>query len=234
LAHQLYLIPTVLSEETEHVIPEYVKALVSELHYFIAENAKTARRYLRRIGFTKNFDQEVKILDLSERQSNTAIKQFLNQVPEGQSVGVLSEAGCPGIADPGADIVRLGHALGWQVIPLVGPSSILMTLISSGMNGQVFTFHGYLPIEKTERIKKIKDIVSVATKTGYTQLFMETPYRNNGLLQDLLEQCPGEMYLCIASDLTGAQQMVQTKTIQEWKKNTPSLHKIPTVFSLNF
>lgn len=231
---KLFLIPTVLSENTETVIPPYVKEIVADIQYFIVENSRTARRYLRKIGFNKDFDKEVHFLDLSVQDSTAQIKLFLKNLPEGQSVGVLSEAGCPSIADPGAEVVKHAHSHGFEIIPLVGPSSILMALISSGMNGQGFTFNGYLPIEKSEKLKRIKELEASALKTGYTQIFMETPYRNNALIKDIIDHCKEDMFLCIAADITGEKQYIKSQRILNWKKEIPDIHKVPAVFCINF
>jgi 16S rRNA (cytidine1402-2'-O)-methyltransferase len=231
---QLYLIPTVLSEAATYSIPEYVKDQVKPLRFFVVEQARTARRYLRKIGFTADFDKEVKFLDLSENNSSSQIKSFLRSLPEGGAVGLISEAGCPSIADPGAEIVKIAHASDFEVVPMIGPSSILLALISSGMNGQGFTFHGYLPIEKSEKIKKIKELESMALKSGYTQIFMETPYRNNALIKDIIDHCKEDMIFSIAADLTGQKQFIKSQRIAHWKKETPDLHKIPAVYCMNF
>lgn len=231
---KLYLIPTVLSENSEHTIPEYVKTRISHIRYYIVENARTARRYLRKIGFTADFDKEVHFLDLAEQSSSSQIKLFLKALPEGESIGVISEAGCPSIADPGAEVVKIAHSNDFEVIPMVGPSSILLALISSGLNGQGFSFHGYLPIEKSDKIKKIKELEANAQKTGFTQIFMETPYRNNALIKDIIDHCKGDLLFSIAADLTGPHQYIKTQRIEHWKKEIPDLHKIPAVFCINF
>lgn len=230
---KIYLVPTVLSEDTEFVIPAYVVDIVSNLDCFVVEDLRTARRYLRKINYKKDFDKEVHFTEIA-KNAKTDFKPISDKMLQGKSVGVLSEAGCAGIADPGSDFISLAHKLGVEVHPLVGPSSILLALIASGMSGQHFTFHGYLPIEKGDKIKKLNELQNNAHKTGYTQIFMETPYRNNALILDILENCDSNLNLCIATDITGKAESIRTKKLKEWKSSKPDIHKVPTVFCLNY
>lgn len=228
---RLYLIPVSLSEgnDPQYDIPAGNTAILNNLSEFVCENERTARRFLRAMGFTGNFD-EVTLHVLDKHTRETDLPEFLARARQGNDIGLLSEAGNPCIADPGQMIVKLAHLAGIRVIPLVGPSSILLALISSGFNGQHFIFHGYLPIERNKRIAKIRDMEQAAQKLGQTQIFMETPYRNNGLLEDLIKTCKPTTPLCIASNITAEDEFIRTLTVGHWKQNTPDLHKKPTVF----
>jgi 16S rRNA (cytidine1402-2'-O)-methyltransferase len=197
------------------------------------EKIRSARRYLRAIGYKKDFDAEVMFLEI-EKNQKTNFKPIIDKIIKGKSVGVLSEAGCPGIADPGTDFVNIAHRHDIEVIPLSGPSSFLMAIMASGLNGQGFCFHGYMPIEKNEKLKKLQEIQSLAFKTKQTQVFMETPYRNNALVQDICSSCDSKLSLTIAKNITDPEMSIKTKTLQEWKKGIPDLHKIPAVFCLNY
>lgn len=236
----LYLIPTVISEGTvDKVVAPEILDVVANLDYYLVENLRTARRYISELNRT--FDQlklpkpieEIKFVELSKDTDPKEVRNQLNLVTAGRSAGVISEAGCPGVADPGAVAVRYAHALGIKVVPLVGPSSILLALMASGFNGQSFAFHGYLPIEKKERSEMLKALEKDAQKKGQTQIFMETPYRNQKLLEDILQVCNGQTLLCIAKDLTGTEEFVVTKSVKDWKRENLDLHKIPVVFALS-
>lgn len=226
----LYLIPTTLGPNTETIAP-YVREICYGLDFFIVENLKSARRYLRSIGYKKDFDTEVTFFELNKHTKDELepLFTFLNSASQ---IGLLSEAGNPCIADPGAGAVELCHEIGIQVKPLVGPSSILMGLIASGFDGQNFSFHGYLPIENNERNKKIKSLESELRKTGYTQIFMETPYRNEKMIESIIKNCNTKMKLCVAADISLETETIETRTIENWKKERPNFHKKPAIFLL--
>ncbi len=226
----LYLIPTSLGNNFE-TIPTYVREKCFSLNCFIVENLRSARRYLRKIGFQKDFDTEVTFFVLN-KHTKEELEPLYNFLLEAGNIGLLSEAGNPCIADPGAIAVDLCHQLKIAVKPLVGPSSILMALISSGFDGQKFTFHGYLPIEKTERNNKIRALENTLKKTGYTQIFMETPYRNEKLIESLIKSCRKDTKLCIAVDISLETEFIQARTMQNWQKDRPNFHKRPAIFIL--
>ena len=226
---KLYLIPSFLGEDNKAIIPDQVLETVNMLDEFIVENAKTARRYLRAIGFKKNFDTEVVINEIDKHGENQTPK-LMAGISRGKNIGIISEAGNPCIADPGYEMVRYAHSRNIQVVPLVGPSSILLALIASGMNGQQFTFHGYLPIQSIDRIKKIKQLEELARRHNITQIFMETPFRNDSLLKDVFYALDGETRFCIACDLTLSTEYIATKKASDWKKQVPSLHKRYSIF----
>ncbi len=228
---QLYLIPSVLGPDAGHTIPPYVREIVQNLRVFIVEDERTARRFLRAIGFTADFDA-VQLLRLDKRTDQETYRHYLEPLEEGHSAGILSEAGCPGVADPGAGLVALAHRKQIQVVPLVGPNSILMALMASGLNGQAFTFHGYLPVKQWERVKVIKSLDQQTHKTGQTQIFMETPYRNKALLEDVVKTCTPDTMLCIACDISLPTEYIMTRSIADWQKNIPDIHKRPAVFLL--
>jgi 16S rRNA (cytidine1402-2'-O)-methyltransferase len=225
---KLYLIPSFLGEDNLSIIPEQIKATVQELNEFIVEDARTARRYLRAIGFKKDFDTEVTIHELDKHAKQQDCKALLQNVLRGKNCGIISEAGNPCIADPGGEVVAFAHKHDIEIIPLVGPSSILLALISSGFNGQEFCFHGYLPVHGTERTKKIKSMEGAARHA--TQIFMETPYRNEKLLDELLRTCGDETLLCIACDLTLSTQFIRTKKIGDWKQQSLDINKRYCIF----
>jgi 16S rRNA (cytidine1402-2'-O)-methyltransferase len=228
---KLYLIPSFLGEDNNAIIPDQVKEMVMQLDEFIVENAKTARRYLRAIGFTKNFDTDVVIHEIDKHGENEAPK-LMAGLSRGKNIGIISEAGNPCIADPGYEMVRYAHSRNIQVVPLVGPSSILLALIASGMNGQQFAFHGYLPIQSIDRMKKLKQLEETARRFNITQIFMETPFRNNSLLKDAFQTLQNDTKLCIACDLTLPSEFISTKKISDWKKQLPDLHKRYSIFLL--
>lgn len=225
----IYLIPCFLGEDRPDIISDEVKNILLGLDEFIVENAKTARRFLRAVGYKKNFDTEVILRELNKHGSNSAL-QLLENVLLGKNIGIISEAGNPCIADPGNEIVRYAHKQNITVVPLAGPSSILLALIASGFNGQLFSFHGYLPIEPMPRTKKIKQLEENARTTGTANIFMETPYRNGKLLEDLVKNLNEETALSIACDLTLPTQYIGTKTIREWKQTKPDINKRYCVF----
>ncbi len=228
-AGTLYLIPTFLSDDNFSVIPESVIQTVHTLHDFVVEEEKTARRFLKRIKSPIPQSEFVFQL-LNEHSTGEELPAALNKLKSGTNIGLLSEAGCPAVADPGSDLVKLAHEHGIRVVPFVGPSSILLSLMGSGFNGQSFCFHGYLPRDPKQRQQKIKELERITIKSGQTQIFIETPYRNMQLIDDLLQIMHDDSKLCIASELTGQNENIRTKLIKNWKKNTPSFHKKPCIF----
>jgi 16S rRNA (cytidine1402-2'-O)-methyltransferase len=228
----LYLIPTILADETaDQVISPQVKDTVRRLTYFIVENLRTARRFVKSICpelviEQLNFVQVDK--DATPAQVQASLKPLLEQ---GMDAGIISEAGCPGIADPGAEVAKYAHQKGIRVVPFAGPSAILLSLMASGFNGQRFAFHGYLPIEKGPRLQALRNLEKEMLQRDQTQIFMETPYRNNKLLEDLIQNLSGGTRLCIAANITSpAHEFIQTKTIADWKDKLPDIHKQPAVF----
>jgi len=232
-AGKVYLIPIIIANDTQDdCLPASVKATANILDYFLVENVRTARRFLSALGVEKSIS-DLHFEELNKRTNTEDIKRLFGPVMEGKSVGVMSEAGCPGVADPGSMAVSYAHEHGIQVVPLVGPSSFLLALMASGFNGQSFAFHGYLPIDKTERAKAIKKLEKQAQEQAQTQIFMETPYRNNKLLDAVLSNCRPSTKLCIAKGITGAEEFIKTQSISDWKRSKPDLHKVPTVFLMN-
>ncbi len=228
---KLYLIPTTLGDtaETADVIPLKVNELINTIDEYIVENEKSARHYLKKIGIKKPL-QEIILHLLNQHTQAHELSSYLNSIQQGKDIGVISEAGCPGVADPGADVVKLAHEKNIDVIPLVGPSSILLSLMASGFNGQNFAFNGYLPKERAERIKKIKDLEMLVYKRKQTQMFIETPYRNMHILEDILNSCENKTKLCIACDITLPTEFIKTKSVFDWKKQLPDINKRPTIF----
>lgn len=241
----LFLIPNTLgvSDETSenclaHIIPNTVQHMSSQLSYFVAENAKTTRAYLKILNQTHPLSkpmQELQITELNVNTPATALDALLTPLLQGHDIGLISEAGVPAVADPGADLVRLAHAKNITVRPLVGPSSLLLALMGSGLNGQSFAFYGYLPTDAALRAKRIKELEDRSRKEKQTQLLIETPYRNTAMLEALATTCNGSTLICVATDLTLASESIQTKSASEWKKiisanKTPDFHKKPTVF----
>lgn len=212
-------------------MPANIAALVASLTIFVVENAKTARQWLKWYGHPSEMRQ-LTIVELRAVDGRKALAAYLTPLMEGKNIGVMSEAGCPGVADPGANLVREAHRLGIRVAPLVGPSSILLALMASGLNGQRFRFHGYLPVDRIERAKAIAALEQSSRRDRETQLFIETPYRNGAMIDTLMATCNSQTLLCMAADVTGENEMVVTRTIGEWKKQLPNLDKRPTVFLL--
>ena len=228
----LYFIPVTLGDDNFHkVLPPEVVAIAQKLDTFIVENEKTARHFLSTIKTAKPV-RELTLLTLNEHTEDKQIPALLAPLLAGIDVGLMSEAGCPGIADPGAKLAALAHPKGIKVAPLVGPSSILLSLMASGLNGQRFTFLGYIPQDKAARINRLKEIEKQSAKNNETQIFIETPYRNNAILQDIISACNSDVLLCIAYDLTGTKESIRTQPISYWKKHLPALEKIPAIFLL--
>ena len=229
---KLFLIPTTLGEnEPLEVLPISIKRAIEEIDCYIVENEKSARRFIKKISPRKP-QPSLLIEVLNKYTEPEAIPTFLQPCLEGRNIGVLSEAGCPGIADPGADVVRIAHQKNIQVVPLVGPSSIVMAMMASGLNGQNFAFNGYLPIDSTERKKAFKSLEKKSNDLGQSQIFIETPYRNDKLLAELLKTLSNNTLLCIACDITLSTEFIDTKKISDWKKTSLDLNKRPTIFIL--
>ncbi len=228
----LYLIPNVLSEDSrDGVLPSEIKPICVQTKYFIVENVRTARRFLKKVEPSINID-ELTFFLLNKRTSYKEKMDSIAPLLKGHDVGIISEAGCPGVADPGADIVELAHKNGIKVVPLVGPSSILLSLMASGLNGQNFAFIGYIPVKPYERTRTIMYLDKKVRHDKQTQIFIETPYRNNQLVNDLLSKCSASTKLCIAMDITGEKEYIVTKTMKDWKGNVPDMHKRPVIFLL--
>ena len=234
----LFLIPNTLgpTEALSSVIPEHVQALTARLDYFVAENAKTARAFLKLVGTNHPLAKPMQELQIAELNVNTpaqALKGLLEPLLAGQDAGLLSEAGVPAVADPGADLVRLAHQHNIPVRPLVGPSSILMSVMASGLNGQSFAFNGYLPSDVAQRGKRIQELEKRSRAEKQTQLFIETPYRNAALLEALLASCQGSTLICVATDISLPTETIRTMSAAQWKSTpAPDFHKKPTVFLL--
>jgi 16S rRNA (cytidine1402-2'-O)-methyltransferase len=226
----LYLIPVPLGETpVAEVIPGHHVEIINSIGEFIVEDLRTARRNLKIMGLRTEIDSLI-FHELGKHSDELDYDSYLKTLIQGKPVGLLSDAGCPGVADPGAVIVRMAHEKNIPVVPLTGPSSLLLALMASGSNGQQFTFHGYLPKERGERIRKIRELERNALSLRHTQLFIETPFRNDHMLEDLLTTCRPETLLCIASNLTTPSEFIRTKTVAAWKNQKPGLHKKPTVF----
>ena len=227
---KLYLIPTRLGDDVPlEVLPISIKKVLEQVNHYIVENEKPARRFIKKISPSKS-QRSLVIHTVNKYTDTTEIPGYLSPCLNGISIGLLSDAGCPGIADPGAEIVRLAHEKGIQVVPLVGPSSILLAMMSSGMNGQNFCFHGYLPIDKNERKAKIKELERLSLEKNQAQLFIETPYRNDKMLTDLKSYLNVNTRLCVACDLTLTTEYIATKTIEDWKMEDIEIHKKPAIF----
>lgn len=227
---KLFLIPNVLAENTaDDVITPQVREVIKNTKIFLVENMRTTRRYISSLKLGVNLE-EVHMEILDKNTPPEAINRLIQPLLKGADVGIISEAGCPGIADPGALAVAHAHTRGIQVVPLSGPSSMFMALMGSGFSGQSFAFHGYIPIDKKERAQELRKLEAESLREKRAQIFMETPFRNNQLLQDVIQSLNPQTKLCIAKNITAKDELIQTKTIQEWKKSNIDLHKIPTVF----
>lgn len=230
---KLILIPNLIGDENfKNVLTEKVIQTIKETNFFIVENIRTARRYIKRIVPEKSIDK-ITFFAYGKHNSFNIQEDFLQNILLGNDIGIISEAGVPAVADPGSKIVEYAHKFNIKVTPLVGASSILLALMSSGMNGQNFAFNGYLPIEKKDQIKKIKYLESICKKTNQTQIFMETPYRNNKLLNTIINVCHGNTKLCIASNITQNNESIITKEIREWKTIKINIDKQPTIFLIS-
>jgi 16S rRNA (cytidine1402-2'-O)-methyltransferase len=227
---KLYMIPSTLGEnEPLEVLPISIKRIIEQIDHYIVENEKTARRFIKKISPRKS-QPDLYISLLNKFTDKETIPSFLNPCLQGYHVGVLSEAGCPGIADPGSEVVRIAHEKKISVVPLVGPSSIILALMASGLNGQNFAFNGYLPIESAERKRAIKKFEKISRENNQSQLFIETPYRNNNLLGEFLKTLAKNTWLCVATDLTLPTEFISTKLVGNWITDSVDLHKRPTIF----
>jgi 16S rRNA (cytidine1402-2'-O)-methyltransferase len=224
----IYLIPCVLAEDAIETIPSYIMDAVKKCTVIFAENERTARRFL------KSIDKSIIIDDFEwfaiHKAEEIQLQHFITKMKEQKNIAIISEAGCPGIADPGQILIKAAQEMQYEVKPLVGPSSILLALMASGMNGQQFEFAGYLPIDNLERMKKIKELELSSQKNNSTKIFIETPYRNNQLFESLVKSCDAKTKLCIGVNITAANESIQTFTIAQWKNKKPELHKQPTIF----
>jgi len=227
---KLFLIPVPLGENASQTIPEYVAEILRQLDYFIVERAKTARYFIKAAKHPRPLP-ELEMVELSEHTKESEYQQFLSPAIAGRNIGLMSEAGCPGVADPGAEVVRLAHQQGIQVVPLVGPSSILLALMGSGMNGQKFSFQGYLSAKKQDLGQQLKRLEQLVQRENSTQIFIEAPYRNQQIVDAALQHLAPQTRFCIAVDLTLPTEFILTRKIEEWKKNPPKdLHKRPAIF----
>jgi 16S rRNA (cytidine1402-2'-O)-methyltransferase len=230
---KLYLIPTTLGEmNPEDVLPHTVKRAIDFIDDYIVENEKTARKFIKSVHPEK-IQSSLRISLLNKRTETSELKSMITPCLNGQNIGLMSEAGCPGVADPGAVIVKLAHENGIQVIPLVGPSSILLAMMASGMNGQSFAFNGYLPIDKGEKKSALKSFENLSNSKNQSQIFIETPYRNNKLLEDLVQILQPNTHLCIATDITLPTEYIKTFRVADWKKTKVDLHNRPTIFIIH-
>lgn len=226
----LHLIPNILAENSAHKMPQYLVDIVHQIKIFYVEEIRSARRFLKMIDKQIVIDDlEFHILNEHHQESLSLVKGFLHS---GNSIGYISEAGCPAVADPGQDLVKIAHEINVQVIPHIGPNSIILALMASGFNGQQFYFHGYLPNKQPMLTSKIKEIESHSRLQNCTEIFIETPYRNNQMIQELLKHCHDQTRLCVAANLTSVDELIVSKTVKEWKKVETSFHKIPAVFLL--
>ncbi|NQY08481.1 MAG: SAM-dependent methyltransferase [Flavobacteriales bacterium] len=226
----MYLLPSDLDTSTPHLtIPEYNKGIILSTKTFIIENERTARRFLKKVDKSIEIS-DLNFISLNKHTTKEEIDNLLTDIFLGKDIGVLSEAGCPAIADPGAKVVQLAHQSGIKVVPLVGPSSIILALMASGFNGQQFNFSGYLPKEPGERLKKLKVLEKLSGQINATQIFIETPFRNDHMLNDILKGCYPSTMLCIAKNITGPDESIISNTISNWKKIRPKIGKVPCVF----
>ena len=231
----LYLIPTQLSDvPLDRVLPAHNIDVVRELRYFVVESLRSARRFLKKCDRDIDIDSLTfnELNEHTDLKNTAAIEALLDPIGRGEAVGVISDAGCPAVADPGADLVAIAQRKGYKVFPLVGPSSILMSLMASGFNGQSFAFLGYLPVDAQARQAKLKEMTRRIERDHQTQIFIEAPYRNNQLIADLAAHLPAGMRLCVASNITGDGQSIITRTIAQWKQAQYDYHKVPTIFLL--
>jgi 16S rRNA (cytidine1402-2'-O)-methyltransferase len=231
---KLYLLPVPLGDDAdpEEVLPDTVARSIEFIDHYIVENEKTARRFIKAILPSKK-QPDLKLSVLNKHTLPSEHNAFVQPCIEGKNVGLMSEAGCPGVADPGAAIVKIAHEKGIQVVPLVGPSSILLAIMASGMNGQSFAFNGYLPIEKSDKKAALRNLEKLSQDKSQSQLFIETPYRNNKLLEDILSTLQPATHLCIAADITLPTEYIKTKTVAQWKKETIDLHNRPCIFIIH-
>lgn len=226
----LYLLPVTLGDTAiEKVLPSYNREIIVGIKHFIVEDVRSARRFLKKVDADINID-ELTFYPLNKHTSPEDIAGYLTPLAQGNAMGVISEAGCPAVADPGADVVAIAQRRNLKVVPLVGPSSIILSVMGSGFNGQSFAFHGYLPIEPADRVRRLKELEARVYSENQTQLFIETPYRNHKMLEEILKTCRPQTKLCIAANITCEGEYIRTKTVKEWKGHLPDLNKIPCIF----
>lgn len=226
----LYLLPVTLGDTPiEKVLPSYNREIILNINHFIVEDVRSARRFLKKVDSSVDIDR-LTFYELNKHTRPEAVSGYLQPLVEGNSMGVISEAGCPAVADPGADVVAVAQRKGLKVVPLVGPSSIILSVMGAGFNGQNFAFNGYLPIEPGERTRRLKELESRVYQENQTQLFIETPYRNRKLMEDILHICRPQTRLCIAANITCEGEYIRTRTVKEWKGHLPELDKIPCIF----
>ncbi len=227
----IYLIPCFIADNATDTVPVYIIQAVKNCQVIFAENERTTRRFL------KSMDPSIVIDEFEwytiHKSENQQVSHFKEAIRSNKNIAIISEAGCPGIADPGQELISVAQEMGCTIKPFVGPSSILLALMASGMNGQQFEFIGYLPIDNSERIKKIKELELQSAKNNCTKIFIETPYRNNQLFESLIQQCAASTKLCIGKNITSPEEFIVTKSIKEWKQHKPALHKIPVIFLLH-
>lgn len=226
----LYLLPVTLGDTAiEKVLPSYNREIIVGIKHFIVEDVRSARRFLKKVDADINID-ELTFYPLNKHTSPEDIAGYLTPLAQGNAMGVISEAGCPAVADPGADVVAIAQRRNLKVVPLVGPSSIILSVMGSGFNGQSFAFHGYLPIDPADRTRRLKELEARVYSENQTQLFIETPYRNHKMLEEILKTCRPQTKLCIAANITCEGEYIKTKTVKEWKGHLPDLNKIPCIF----
>lgn len=226
----LYLLPVTLGDTAiEKVLPSYNREIIVGIKHFIVEDVRSARRFLKKVDADINID-ELTFYPLNKHTSPEDIAGYLTPLAQGNAMGVISEAGCPAVADPGADVVAIAQRRNLKVVPLVGPSSIILSVMGSGFNGQSFAFHGYLPIDPANRTRRLKELEARVYSENQTQLFIETPYRNHKMLEEILKTCRPQTKLCIAANITCEGEYIRTKTVKEWKGHLPDLNKIPCIF----
>ena len=226
----LYLLPVTLGDTAvERVLPPYNREVILQIRYFIVEDVRSARRFLKKVDASIDIDK-LTFFELNKHTQPEVISGYLQPLVEGHSMGVVSEAGCPAVADPGADVVAIAQRKQLKVVPLVGPSSIILSVMGAGFNGQNFAFNGYLPIDPSERARRIKELENRVYSEDQTQLFIETPYRNRKLLEEILHACRPQTRLCIAANITCEGEYIRTRTVKEWKGRLPELNKIPCIF----
>lgn len=226
----LYLLPVTLGDTAiEKVLPSYNREIIVGIKHFIVEDVRSARRFLKKVDADINID-ELTFYPLNKHTSPEDIAGYLTPLAQGNAMGVISEAGCPAVADPGADVVAIAQRRNLKVVPLVGPSSIILSVMGSGFNGQSFAFHGYLPINPADRTRRLKELEARVYSENQTQLFIETPYRNHKMLEEILKTCRPQTKLCIAANITCEGEYIRTKTVKEWKGHLPDLNKIPCIF----
>ncbi len=230
---KLYLIPVTLGDtDINRVLPSHNLEVIKTIKHFIVENIRSARRFLKKCDPSINID-ELTFYELNKHTKVEMISTYLEPIKKGENIGIISESGCPAIADPGADVVSIAQKRGYKIVPLVGPSSILMSLMASGFNGQSFAFQGYLPIDNSEKIRKIKQLESRSYSENQTQIFIETPYRNQKLAEDLIANCKPQTKMCIAMNISLDNEYIVTKTMKEWKGKLPEMHKQLCVFLIH-